>query len=170
MYNNSRSHTFSFPLFWWAPSSNRGRKARDCSGPGWSILADITPSLVSKTKCELLQRGEILRCAKRCPVLRNSSCLGSNKSLRRSSNQRPLFHLREFCFPFFCWKTVIVRSPVVCPCLPPYNNTWNPGFGRCIINIASTQYSHRYLNFLTGPVTVSPQWTLCFCQEIFQHF
>lgn len=27
----------------------RGRKARDCSGPGWSILVDITPSLVCKT-------------------------------------------------------------------------------------------------------------------------
>ena len=57
-------------------------------------------------------------------------------------------------FLFFCWKIVIVRAPVVCPCLPPYNNTWNPGFGRCTINIASTQDSHRYLNFLTVPVTV----------------
>ena len=27
---------------------HRGRKARDCSGPGWSILTDITPIVECK--------------------------------------------------------------------------------------------------------------------------
>ena len=35
------------------------------------------------------------------------------------------------------------RAPVVCPCQPPYNNTWNPSYGRCTVNIASTHDSHR---------------------------
>ena len=147
-------YPFSFPLFWWAPSSNRGRKARDCSGPGWSILADITPSLVSKTNCELLQEVKYSGVQNGAWCCATPAAWGRTRSRGGAATSAHSSTFVSSVFLFFCWKTVIVRAPVVCPCLPPYNNTWNPGFGRCTINIASTQDSHRYLIFLIGPVTV----------------
>jgi len=87
----------------------RGRKARDCSGPGWSILTDITP---------------IVECK---PVPGATILPGAEQESLVLEEPAP---------------TLSPSPPVVCPCQPPYNNTWNPSYGRCTVNIASTHDSH----------------------------
>ena len=79
--------------------------------------------------------------ASRC--LAPPSCPGLSKNPCPWRNHLPqLSHPRESFFSIFT-HSVISRAPVVCPCLPPFNNTWNPSYGRCTVDIVSTHDSHR---------------------------
>ena len=151
MYNNSRSHS---PCFGERPPPTGDEKlgtAADLDGASWQTSL---PVWWARQCVNNFKRWNTQVC-KTVPGAAQLQLLGVEQELEEEQQQAPTLPPSWVLFSFFCcWKTVIVRAPVVCPCLPPYNNTWNPGFGRCTINIASTQDSHRYLNFLTGPVTV----------------
>lgn len=113
-----------------APGSNiviflsRGKKVTSCYGQGWSILTDITQQVTCK------------------PVAGVESLPVESDSATSTTTAASIPDLLPF------------TPPLVCPCGPPFNNTWNPSQGRCVVRIESTHDSHSVI--CNGETTAVP--------------
>lgn len=107
--------------FLMAPGSNiviflsRGKKVTSCYGQGWSILTDISQKVTCK------------------PVAGLESLSVETGLATGTTTATSIPDLLPY------------TPPLVCPCRPPYNNTWNPSTGRCVVKIESTHDSHSVI-------------------------